>query len=536
MRCILSLQLIEVFLSISHHKLKSFFLLSSVVISSVNGFELRGALDQEFGINSLSGPACSTSVQPPSLSITSLRLSGDGTAGTYNYNFDLGVRGGGDRMRYGGTISLSNLRLQIENEKHNLTAGNVFEHFSQFSLDAPVKGISYEYKKIHSNIENMTVVFGFDNPLWEDLFDKKSNSVRRMVAGAEVSTKWIGQTTANLSYVFTNDLTGYNDDSEFLYNTVALDWENQSIAGLDLRGSSAFSSRSTKDSADGSIGFAHYVSAISVDGLNRAELEYGRVSNNFVAPVGSYLQDRQSVKAKLRYGYSRDLSFSAAYLFYHNNLNKQLSVTTYNHKPEIGVSASRFMGRRFATGGSSYRIDSRLSGEVKSIDHILGVNYSDRISVIDFGGNLDYIFARSKRDSADNMQNRIGGNLSVSSRFVFGVMNLRPSLRYAKQYISADSSSGDGRDDISVRADIGWPGIGISTNLVAGYNDQRRGNGSQFSKFYSNLMLNWRPEFLRQSSFYLSAGFNDISQSSKSLSSDDDFSELLISTGFNLEF
>ena len=191
-----------------------------------------------------------------------------------------------------------------------------------------------------------------------------------------------------------------------LYNTVALDWENQSIAGLILEAAVHFR-RSAKDSADSSIGFAHYVSAISVDGLNRAELEYGRVSNNFVAPVGSYLQDRQSVKAKLRYGYSRDLSFSAGYLFYHNNLNKQLSVTTYNHKPEIGVSASRFMGRRFATGGSSYRIDSRLSGEVKSIDHILSVNYSDRISVIDFGGNLDYIFARSKRDSADNMQNRV---------------------------------------------------------------------------------------------------------------------------------
>ena len=50
-------------------------------------------------------------------------------------------------MRYGGTISLSNLRLQIENEKHNLTAGNVFEHFSQFSLDAPVKEFPMSIKR-----------------------------------------------------------------------------------------------------------------------------------------------------------------------------------------------------------------------------------------------------------------------------------------------------------------------------------------------------------------------------------------------------
>lgn len=516
---------------VARHKLKSFFLISSIVVSSVSGFELRGGLDQDFGFNSLSGPASSTSVQPSSLSNTSLRLSGDGTAGAYNYYFDFGLRGGGDGMRYRGTTSLSNLRLHIEKEKHYLTAGNVFEHFSQFSLDAPVKGISYGYKNISSIVENMTLVFGLDNPSWNDLFSSKSSSVKRMVAGAEVSTKWRGQTTANLSYVFTNDLTSYNDVPEFAYNTVALDWENQSIAGLELRGSSAFSGRLTKDTADGTVGFAHHVSAISVDGLNRAELEYRRVSNDFAAPAGSYLQDRQSVKAKLRYGYSSDLSFSAGYLFYHNNLNRQLTVTTFNHKPEIGVSARRLMGRRFAAGGSSYRIDSRLSGEVKSSDHILGVNYSDRVSIIDFGGNLDYIFARSKRDSVDNMQNRIGGNLSVSSRFVFGGMNLRPSLRYAKHYISADSTSGDGSDDISVRADIGWPGIGISTNLVAGYNDQRRGKGSQFSKFYSNLMLNWRPDFLRQSSFYLRAGFNDISQSS-----DGDFSETLISTGFNLEF
>ena len=142
LRCILSLQLIEVFLSISHHKLKSFFLLSSVVISSVNGFELRGALTEL--VSPLSGPACSTSVQPPSLSITSLRLSGDGTAGTYNYNFDLGVRGGGDRMRYGGTIF--NLRLQIENEKHNLLLEMCLNIFPSSRL-MHCKGISYEYKK-----------------------------------------------------------------------------------------------------------------------------------------------------------------------------------------------------------------------------------------------------------------------------------------------------------------------------------------------------------------------------------------------------
>ena len=90
------------------------------------------------------------------------------------------------------------------------------------------------------------------------------------------------------------------------------------------------------------------------------------------------------------------------------------------------------------------------------------------------------------------------------------------SLRYAK-HIFRNSSSRDGRDDISVQAVIGWPELVSALTL---WPDMMKAEMAPVS-FYSNLMLNWRPEFLRQ--VVLSeCGFNDISQSS-SLSSDDDF-------------
>lgn len=154
--------------------------------------------------NSISGPGKGSSSLTPGLNfLDTLSLYGGGTAaGRWNYSYNAGLKAGDDPRADAKKVSLTGLQGRLTDKTHTLSAGDVFESFSQYSLASSLKGGSYRFAKEGSRIPELTAVFGWAYPRWDSLWrDPETRTVKRQVWGSRVKSDLIPDLAAGISLV-----------------------------------------------------------------------------------------------------------------------------------------------------------------------------------------------------------------------------------------------------------------------------------------------------------------------------------------------
>lgn len=113
-----------------------------------------------------------------------LNLYGSGTAGAWEYGYNAGAKATDDDRNDAKKVSLMNLQGRLTDKTHTVTAGDVFESFSQYSLATSLKGASYRFRKEGAKLPEVTGAFGWAYPRWDSAWrDPATRSLTRRGAG-----------------------------------------------------------------------------------------------------------------------------------------------------------------------------------------------------------------------------------------------------------------------------------------------------------------------------------------------------------------
>jgi hypothetical protein len=459
-------------------------------------------------------------------------LYGYGNIGEYEYNFNLGAKATNDQRHDAEKLSLTDLKGSISNQIHTLTAGDIYEAFSQYTLNTAVKGLSYRYENIMTRLPDVTLLTGVAYSRWDNFWG--TDTVERNVIGLRARQHLSGDLWLALNYVESKDSDAVPGMSEFDTQTFGFDWEYLPIIGLTIRGESAWiSTEESQASEDSEITFdgsAHKITAIGDGGPSRATLEYERVSPDFITILGSATPDREKFKARWRYRPVKDITWNFGFLWYHDNLDGDLEERTDYYRPEIGISKRRIFERRYSVVDFTYKFD-RAHGRRNTSDHFFTAGYRDRFGIFDSETNIGITFYDTN-DLRDNEE--FSFNTTLSTRKTVGVWALSPSIRLGMWTLEDELESL--RDNIweyslGLKADA--TKYRLSMNLRVGQNKLQKEGATDTEKMFANLSIYYRPEFLDKlngSMLYLRGYINDFNYSEAGR----DFRENSLTAGVNI--
>lgn len=517
--------------------------LATALISpaAMAGNELH--LSNEFSAvhNSLSGPGKNSSSLTEGLNfLDTLNIYGNGsnTKG-WEYNYSAGLKATDDPRMDAKRASLTNLQGRLTNKTHTLTAGDVFESFSQYSLASSLKGASYKFLKEGSGLPELTGVFGWAYPRWDSLWlDPDTRTVKRQVWGSRLKKDLLPDLAAGISMVGIKDADRQSaGDTKYEGGNLALDLAYSPIPGLTLSGEH---SRSDYDEATGGTsdkGTATRIEAVGDADPSRVSMEYERVEPEFLSPMGSSTPDRLKFKTRWRYKASKRVTVNSGLLWYRNNLDGQLSGTSRFWKPEVSVAVKRpFSSRPYSFTDISYKFDRKYGNGSSASDHYLNANYRDRYGEIDHDLNLGYTIydARGVREADE-----VNFNTSFNTRLEKGSVVWKPSLNLGAWYSSDELTDFvDKVYEYSLGLGFEAPEKNLNADLRFGKNILEKEDSSQddSGRFFASLAAYWRPAGLKEkigdSTLFVRAGFNDYTFSTTSRS----FREKTVTAGINTAF
>jgi hypothetical protein len=459
-------------------------------------------------------------------------LYGYGSAGDYEYNFNVGAKATNDKRHDPEKISLTDLKGSISNQIHTLTAGDIYEAFSQYTLNTAVKGLSYRYENVMTRLPDVTLLTGVAYSRWDNFWG--TDTVERNVIALKARQHLNRDLWIALNYVESKDNDRVVGMSEFDTQTFGIDWEYLPIIGLSIRGESAWISTEESEASGTSEitfdGSAHKITAIGDGGPSRASLEYERISPDFITILGSATPDREKIKARWRYRPVKDITWNFGFLWYHDNLDGDLEERTDYYRPEIGVSVRRVFERRYSVVDFTYKFD-RAHGQRNTSDHFFTSGYRDRFGIFDSETNVGVTFYDTN-DLRDNEEYSF--NTSLSTRKTAGVWALRPSIRLGMWTLEDELVSL--RDNIweySLGLNADATKYRLSMNLRVGQNKLEKEGAADTEKIFANMGIYYRPEFLDKlngSMLYLRGYINDFNCSEAGR----DFRENSLTAGVNI--
>jgi len=467
-----------------------------------------------------------------------LNIYGNGTRGMWSYNYAMGGKATDDERNDAKRVSLTSLQGRATNKTHTLAVGDVFESFSQYSLATSLKGGSYRFAREGSRLPELTAVFGSAYPRWDSFWrDPLTRTVNRQATGLRLKQQLGADLWAAASYVGTKD-TARVSATDPLYDAknYGFDFGYNPIPGLTMGGE--YSSSDYDESTNGlsEKGAAARFEITGDADPSRVSLEYENVQPDFLSPLGSATPDRRKLKAKWRYKYSKRVTINSGLLWYRNNLdNNAAAGTTYNWKPELGVSVKRpFTSRVYSNADLSYKFDRKYGAGSSGADHYLNANYRDRFGSLDSDTNLGYTLYKTETDVRDASE--INFNTSLSSRHEMKSVVLKPSVNLGTWY-SKDELAGetDKLYEYSLGLGLDAPKADLTSDLRLGANMLRKETGDDSDKFFASLSAYWRPKLLaklNESTLFLRAGFNDYAFTTTSRN----FREKSLTVGLNTAF
>lgn len=492
----------------------------------------------QLDLNDVTGPGrASSSLTDGTMYLENVNFFGKGVLGKLNYTFNAGGRATNDHRIDARGLTLTSLKGTATYEDHTLSVGDVFESFSQYTLNSNLKGVSYKFYDTTDNLPDVTAVFGYAYPRWDSAFQQAGSQVMQRTAyGANIRKDITYKLDAGLSFIRTTDAhRQLSSDSLFENNVYGMDFEYRPIPGLTIRGENAFANGRNQLQENAMFkeyfGHAHKLSAIGVGGPSRVNIDYEYVSPNFESLLGSAIKNRQKAKAKWKYKINRDTEMNTALMWYQSNMDRNVqSVHTY--RPEIGFIKKRFLGRRYARAGVNYKLNISSGNQTQTNDHFINFDYRDRFGFLDCDNTFGFnTFNTDKRRRKTYEYNY---HTSLSSRHRAGIFVFKPSLNAGTNFIDDEIRNTLNKIvEYSVGMGIDIPKRRISSNIKFGQNMLVTGIGNDSNKLFTNFSIYYRPSFigfLNSSTFFLRVAINDFNFSSKTRN----FSEKSISMGMNM--
>lgn len=488
--------------------------------------------------NEAAGPGKAASSLTRGLNfLETLNLYGSGNRGAWDYSYTAGAKATDDERNDAKKVSLTGLQGRATNKVHTLTAGDVFESFSQYSLATSLKGGSYRFNKEGTRLPEVTGVFGWAYPRWDSVWrDPRTRSVTRRAAGLRLKQELTPDLWAAGSYVGTKD-TGRVNPADALYDArnYTFDFGYNPIPGLTAAGEYSASDYDEASSGASERGSAARLELTGDADPSRVTLEYENVEPDFLSPLGSASPDRRKVKAKWRYKYSPRVTVTSGLLWYRNNLDGQLAATTRNWKPEAAVAVKRpFAARPYSFADLSYRFDRKYGAGSSGADHYLNANYRDRFGELDSDTNLGCTLYKTKTAVRDASE--VTFNTALSSRHETGAVVLKPAVNLGTWYARDElADAADKLYEYSLGLGLEAPRANLTADLRAGQNLLRKEAGEDSDKFFAALSAYWRPRLLaklNESTLFLRAGYNSYDFTTAA----NNFREKTVTVGLNASF
>jgi len=503
--------------------------------------EIHGSNDFSVTQNDTTGPGADSqsSLTKGSSYLEILNLFGNGRLGEFDYNWTVGAKSSNDKRNDIKNTSLTNLQGRFTNKVHTLTVGDTFESFSQYALNTAVKGSSYSYTGQGDYGTSLTALYGIAYSRWDNFWGV--DAVERHVAGGKIKQKIGSDLWFGFSGVQTTDRARVMGSELVDEQTYAVDFEYRPIPGLTIQGESSWADGGVS-AQDGQYtefnGNASKLVAIGDGGPSRVTLEYERVEPNFRTMLGSATPDREKVKAKWRYKYTKNLSITSAMLWYHDNVGGQKSYTTDHYKPEVSFTIKRPFNRQYAVADISYKLDRTSSQTVDTLDQFINTSYRDRFGLFDSDTNFGIIFYDTK---SSRRAQEYTYNTSLSSRHTIGSVVLQPSVYLGGWTSNEELMAPQATDQIyeySVGLGVDIPAIKITSNFKIGENRLVKEAGTDTTKTFVNMNIFWRPEMLTkvQGMIYAKASTNNFRYDPSATGGSQNFRETSLTSGISLQF
>lgn len=495
----------------------------------------------EFSVtqNDISGPGKDASSLTKGINyLEVLNLYGNGAKGGWTYNYTAGGKATDDMRNDVKHLSLTNIQGRATNNVHTFTVGDVFESFSQYALATSLKGGSYRFLKEGTKLPEVTGVFGWAYPRWDSVWkDQATRTIDRRAAGLRLKENFSGDLWAGVSAVSAKD-TGRVTPADALYDAknYTLDFSYLPMPGLTAAGEYSLSDQEEATAGTSAKGSAARFELVGDADPSRVSLEYENVEPDFYSALGSASPDRRKMKARWRYKYTKQVTFTSGLLWYRNNLDDTNTAgTTCNWKPEISAAIKKpFASRPYSFADLSYKFDRKYGGGTSGADHYLNANYRDRLGEIDSDTNLGYTLYRTKTAVRDARE--FNFNTAMNSRHQLKSVVLKPTVSLGTWYSKDElADTADKLYEYSLGLGVEAPGADLTGDLRFGRNMLRKETGDDADKFFAALSAYWRPKLmarLNDSTIFLRAGFNDYAFSTTNRN----FREKSLTVGLNTSF
>ncbi|MEA5001164.1 MAG: hypothetical protein VB017_04695 [Endomicrobiaceae bacterium] len=467
--------------------------------SKIKNTDVRINFGGQVSYNEITGPGkASSSLSEGVRHFENLGINVTGTKSDLKYQFNVSGRATNDERVDPIFVSLTSLQTRLEYKNNFLNMGDIYEAFSQYSLNTALKGVSYKYKNSSTRTPEISAVFGSAYPRWESWFkDSKAQSINRTAYGANIKKELTDNLKFGVTALKSDDSQRITDTDPLYNNTLySIDGEYSPIAGLSISGEAAMSqteleanSTATKTSYNGN---AFKLEIIGDEDPSRVVLGYERVNPEFESLLGSAIKDRERSSARWRYKYTSNTTFDSRFTWYRNSLN-DTSKSTNNYKPEIGVNIKRIFDRKYSNLNFNIKLDQKNSAVNNSSDYFTDLGYRDRFIGLDIdagAGFTSYNVDKNTRETLD-----YSGRLSVSTRKSFEKVILKPSINASSNYIDDNiNNTTDKIFEYSIGLGVDLPDSKLSSNFKFGQNILKAAAGDDADSLFLNAGIYYRPD------------------------------------------
>ena len=502
--------------------------------------EFRVINDVQVNFNDVSGPGRrASSLTDGTTYIENLNVYARGSRDEFKYVFNLGGRTTNDKRYDRAEFALTSLRGHFSYQNHQMDAGDIFESYSQFSLDSALKGTAYKYYNESDDLPNLSLVYGVAYPRWENLWEGYDLvAIQRNVFGANISHDLSPVFTAGFSVVRSEDSQPVSDaDALYTSNVYAVDFSYNPIPGLTIKGESAFSDTSENHSgrthSDDYGGNAQKIEIVGDADPSRVALKYERISPKFKTLTGSAISNQERFSSAWRYKYTKKITTNFKFLWLRANINDNASMT-HTWQPQASVSVRNLFGRRYANSTLSYKFEKKSGSALATLNQYLTLAHSDRYGFLENSTSLT--LNSFDTDNATRDQLEYTANTTFNSRHQKGQFVIKPMLSagtffYENQLINQTNQV----LQYSVGLGLDVPKKKIFSNVAFGQNKLHAFGQDNSNKWFARFHVYYKPQFLgylNQSTFSLRGAINDYSFSTATR----DFVEKSLTIGMNIPF
>jgi hypothetical protein len=466
---------------------------------SVKTTDVRINFGGQVSYNEITGPGkASSSLSEGFRHFENLSINLRGSKSDLKYQLNVSGRATNDERVDPIFVALTALQARFEYKNNFLNMGDIYEAFSQYSLNTALKGVSYKYKNSSTGTPEISAVFGSAYPRWESWFkDAKAQSINRTAYGANIKQELTDTLKFGVTALKSDDSQRITDTDPLYNNTLySLDGEYRPIPGLSISGEFAMSqteleanSTATKTSYNGN---AFKLEIVGDEDPSRVVLGYERVNPEFESLLGSSIKDRERASARWRYKYTPNTTFDSRFTWYRNSLNNT-SNSTNNYKPEVGVNIKRIFDRKYSNLNFNIKLDQKNSSANNSSDYFTDLGYRDRFIGLDVdagAGFTSYNVDKNTRETLD-----YSGRLSVSTRKSFDKVILKPSLNASSNYIDDHiNNTTDKIFEYSLSLGVDLPDSKLSSNFKFGQNVLKASAGDDADSLFLNAGIYYRPD------------------------------------------